>query len=63
LDDCLCGDRVDPSARNAIQCKRSGCETIWYHLACVSLEQVPRNWVCEACGTSRGGRGGKVARR
>ena len=27
-----------------------------YHLACVSLEQVQRNWVCEACGTLRGER-------
>ena len=28
-----------------------------YHLHCISLEIVPRNWVCEACeasGTSRG---------
>jgi hypothetical protein len=29
LDDCLCGDRVDPAANNAIQCKRNGCETVW----------------------------------
>ena len=28
LDDCLCGERVDP-ASNAIQCKRNGCETVW----------------------------------
>jgi hypothetical protein len=29
LDDCLCRDRVDQSASNAIQCKRNGCETVW----------------------------------
>ena len=33
----------------------------YYHLSCVSLEQAERNWVCEACGTLRGGHGGKIA--
>ena len=31
--------------------------TFRYHLGCVSLDIVPRNWVCKACeasGTSRG---------
>jgi len=52
LDDCLCGSRAVSTEEGVIQCKRVGCETGWYHLICISLEQVPR-----------GGRGGKAARR
>ena len=26
--------------------------TFKYHLGCVSLDIVPRNWVCEACEAS-----------
>ena len=28
----------------------------WYHLARVKLEQAPRNWVCDACQSSQGGK-------
>ncbi|KAF8166039.1 hypothetical protein B0H34DRAFT_649099 [Crassisporium funariophilum] len=43
-------DPVDPSLHGVLKCKQAGCETQWYHLQCVSLEQIPRNWVCEAYG-------------
>ncbi|KAF8156524.1 hypothetical protein B0H34DRAFT_709473 [Crassisporium funariophilum] len=45
-------DPVDPSLHGVLKCKQAGCETQWYHLQCVSLEQIPRNWVCEACEAS-----------
>ncbi|KAF8802372.1 hypothetical protein BYT27DRAFT_7112693, partial [Phlegmacium glaucopus] len=31
---------------------QAGCETQWYHLLCVNLEQIPWNWVCDACNAS-----------
>jgi len=34
-----------------------------YHLECVSLEQVPNKWVCKACTSLQGVKGGKVQRR
>ena len=34
---------------------------VWWHLTCVYLEQVPKDWVCEACVSSKGGQGGKTA--
>ncbi|KAF8228417.1 hypothetical protein L208DRAFT_1291738 [Tricholoma matsutake] len=44
---------------DAIQCRRPGCKTEWYHLACVILEIAPRNWICEPCTSSGTARGGK----
>ncbi|KAF8228714.1 hypothetical protein L208DRAFT_1403194, partial [Tricholoma matsutake] len=42
-----------------LNCKQAGCETQWYHLWCMELEQEPQNWVCTACEASGRGRGGK----
>ncbi|KAF7326445.1 hypothetical protein MVEN_02615000 [Mycena venus] len=33
------------------ECSKQGCETRWFHVACMGLEgALPRSWVCEACG-------------
>ncbi|KAF8815934.1 hypothetical protein BYT27DRAFT_7078697, partial [Phlegmacium glaucopus] len=37
LNDCLCGDVVEPSVERVVKCKQPGCETQWYHLDCVNL--------------------------
>ena len=29
LDDCLCGSKAVSTADEVIQCRRSGCETVW----------------------------------
>ncbi|KIM34856.1 hypothetical protein M413DRAFT_79336 [Hebeloma cylindrosporum] len=63
VDHCLCGVHATPNSNDAAKCKRNGCETKWYHLECIQLEQVPKNWVCDACSSSQRGRGGKHARR
>ncbi|KAF8149515.1 hypothetical protein B0H34DRAFT_626183, partial [Crassisporium funariophilum] len=50
LDGCLCGEIVNnKTSVGIIKCRFVGCKTQWYHLDCVSLEQVPRNWGCNAC--------------
>ncbi|KIJ94880.1 hypothetical protein K443DRAFT_109670, partial [Laccaria amethystina LaAM-08-1] len=46
---CLCEIVADSQS---VKCKKLGCETQWYHLGCVLLDIVPRNWVCEACKAS-----------
>ncbi|KAF8964491.1 hypothetical protein BDZ97DRAFT_1660123 [Flammula alnicola] len=62
LNECLCGKVLGPSDFGVIECKAKGCETRWYHLECISLEQIPQKWVCETCEGSGGGRGGKRTR-
>ncbi|EDR02380.1 uncharacterized protein LACBIDRAFT_309694 [Laccaria bicolor S238N-H82] len=57
LNGCLCRIVVDSLSDGVLECKKLGCEMQWYHLDCILLDIVPRNWVCEACeasGTSRG---------
>ncbi|KAF8220311.1 hypothetical protein L208DRAFT_1073928, partial [Tricholoma matsutake] len=51
LNGCLCGMVVnfDVESNMAIECWQPGCETRWYHLQCIALEQVPTKWICEAC--------------
>ncbi|KAF9455979.1 hypothetical protein BDZ94DRAFT_1302808 [Collybia nuda] len=62
LSQCLCGNTVfreQTTNGEAVRCKRSGCETEWYHLICIELEMAPRNWICDACMASGEARGGK----
>ncbi|KAF8235477.1 hypothetical protein L208DRAFT_1256564, partial [Tricholoma matsutake] len=50
---CKCGSPVGKAEidvkMNIIQCKKSDCETRWYHLECISLERAMGSWVCQAC--------------
>ncbi|KAH9032479.1 hypothetical protein EDB85DRAFT_2145593 [Lactarius pseudohatsudake] len=53
---CLCGNpaapsagRMDDSPDKVVCCRTAGCETKWYHLACVGLSSPPRSWICEVC--------------
>ncbi|KAF8802080.1 hypothetical protein BYT27DRAFT_7226487 [Phlegmacium glaucopus] len=55
LNRCLCGEVVKPGVNlngSKIECWQPGCETRWYHLLCVDLEQAPSKWICEACEAS-----------
>ncbi|KAF8814765.1 hypothetical protein BYT27DRAFT_7014338, partial [Phlegmacium glaucopus] len=52
LNTCLCSLELDGSMHNVLKCNQTGCETQWYHLMCVELEQKPRNWICAACEAS-----------
>jgi len=58
--ECICGNPVPAEEMEnegcAIYCKWAGCETIWYHLECLGLEQRIPAWVCESCKSS-GGKG------
>ncbi|TFK70648.1 hypothetical protein BDN72DRAFT_766098, partial [Pluteus cervinus] len=56
LSTCLCGERVDPLSSGVVQCHRRACETEWYHVSCLDLEVIPRNWACETCQSSRDGK-------
>ncbi|KAF5309484.1 hypothetical protein D9619_012434 [Psilocybe cf. subviscida] len=40
---------VTPESADSIECQRAGCETRWYHLECIGLEQAPVKWHCDAC--------------
>ncbi|KAF8240022.1 hypothetical protein L208DRAFT_1235070, partial [Tricholoma matsutake] len=65
LNGCLCREVVDHSnspPKEVIECREKGCETHWYHLHCVGLEQQPQKWICDACDASGQTRGGKRAR-
>ncbi|KAG6848163.1 hypothetical protein H0H93_002810, partial [Arthromyces matolae] len=44
LEECICGRPVNTESDDRIQCKRAGCETIWYHLSCLGLELAAKNW-------------------
>ncbi|KIM38262.1 hypothetical protein M413DRAFT_36924, partial [Hebeloma cylindrosporum] len=46
LNSCLCGLVLDGSEDSVLRCKQAGCETQWFHLKCMKLQQAPRNWVC-----------------
>ncbi|KAF8161442.1 hypothetical protein B0H34DRAFT_673382 [Crassisporium funariophilum] len=59
LNGCLCGSVLDGSVDGVLKCNQAGCETQWYHLQCVKLEQEPHNWVCKACEASGRVRGGR----
>ncbi|KAF8170588.1 hypothetical protein BJ912DRAFT_933163 [Pholiota molesta] len=64
LNVCLCGSVATfDDELPVLKCKVAGCETQWYHLSCVELEQAPRNWVCEACEVSGRVKGGKRLRK
>ncbi|KAE9389485.1 hypothetical protein BT96DRAFT_946829 [Gymnopus androsaceus JB14] len=52
LSKCLCDCQVSEAERKkekAVQCKRKGCETVWYHMECVGLNQFIKSWTCDAC--------------
>ncbi|KAJ7697336.1 hypothetical protein B0H14DRAFT_3039076 [Mycena olivaceomarginata] len=54
LADCECGRPVEDHEQNdkeAIRCAGKGCETRWFHLACVDLRP---DWKCHACTRKRG---------
>ncbi|KAF8054223.1 hypothetical protein FPV67DRAFT_1763516 [Lyophyllum atratum] len=67
LSVCICGKTVskeEQKARDlAIECKRVGCETGWYHLECVDLEYKFPGWVCSACETQKGTRARGMKKR
>ncbi|KJA25397.1 hypothetical protein HYPSUDRAFT_134957 [Hypholoma sublateritium FD-334 SS-4] len=63
LNECLCGQVLGPTDDLVIQCKAKGCETQWYHLDCIKLDQIPLRWVYETYVGSGGGRGGKCTCR
>ncbi|KAI9433400.1 hypothetical protein H4582DRAFT_1819930 [Lactarius indigo] len=56
---CLCGNSAAPSAGQAaggevVCCRVAGCETKWYHIACVGLSFSPKSWTCEVCQSDTG---------
>ncbi|KAJ7706488.1 hypothetical protein B0H16DRAFT_1826242 [Mycena metata] len=53
--ECLCGIPVADDDSEKIKCNRHGCETVWYHLACVGMEYAVHHWTCESCASSAGG--------
>ncbi|KAJ7696885.1 hypothetical protein B0H16DRAFT_1903738 [Mycena metata] len=55
LEQCLCGNPVSEDDTEKIKCNRNGCETVWYHLSCVGMEDSVHYWTCEACASSAGG--------
>ncbi|KAF8226707.1 hypothetical protein L208DRAFT_1366867 [Tricholoma matsutake] len=64
---CTCGQAVLESKisqnGDVIMCRRAGCETGWYHLACVRVECCINLWICDACGASGEGQGRATKRR
>ncbi|KAJ7104685.1 hypothetical protein C8R44DRAFT_746366 [Mycena epipterygia] len=66
LSACFCGKSAAPmddaDCPNVARCKMEGCETKWYHLACIEQGSVPDNWMCEACLSTGEGRSGKRRR-
>ncbi|KAF8889381.1 hypothetical protein BD779DRAFT_1671927 [Infundibulicybe gibba] len=48
---CICGVVVAPSeiedGTSVIQCAYRGCETSWFHLACLNFDYAPKGWRCE----------------
>ncbi|KAF8899800.1 hypothetical protein CPB84DRAFT_1747743 [Gymnopilus junonius] len=58
------GDDIPVGNSDIIQCKKAGCETQWYHLACVGkVHPLKKGWVCNACKMSSSRRDTKRARR
>ncbi|KAF8872039.1 hypothetical protein CPB85DRAFT_1350698 [Mucidula mucida] len=59
LGECVCGVKVAEEEReSAAKCMRAGCETGWFHMACIGMDFIPPRWTCNGCGT----RGGKHRR-
>ncbi|KAF8233474.1 hypothetical protein L208DRAFT_1266720 [Tricholoma matsutake] len=60
LSECTCGVAVSQDEISAgcdvICCKKTGCETQWYHLQCIGLEYATSGWTCEACGSDHRGK-------
>ncbi|KAF8887466.1 hypothetical protein CPB84DRAFT_1684632 [Gymnopilus junonius] len=61
LDQCYCGQKLSMKDEGMLKCREAGCETQWWHLTCVQLDQILKRWVCEACEMMKGGQGGKIA--
>ncbi|KAF6746419.1 hypothetical protein DFP72DRAFT_1076427 [Ephemerocybe angulata] len=49
-----CGLVAEPGHLESIMCCAIGCETVWYHLACVGYDRAPAKWECETCARSKG---------
>ncbi|KAF6752442.1 hypothetical protein DFP72DRAFT_1047213 [Ephemerocybe angulata] len=41
---CDCGTAVEPGSKDSVKCKGRGCETQWYHKACVEYAPQDKNW-------------------
>ncbi|TFK65680.1 hypothetical protein BDN72DRAFT_962369, partial [Pluteus cervinus] len=55
---CMCGLVADPTSSeianlDVIECQRAGCETRFYHIACINPTRGGKQWVCEVCSASR----------
>ena len=45
---CYCG--LDESVDDMIQCDNASCDIIWFHLACLEIEKIPKGkWYCPEC--------------
>ena len=45
---CYC--RLDESVDDMIQCDNASCPIIWFHLACLEIEKIPKGkWYCPEC--------------
>ncbi|KAF8239657.1 hypothetical protein L208DRAFT_1236736, partial [Tricholoma matsutake] len=53
LNACICGSEVSKVEINkgdtVMQCKVLGCETQWYHCACMNYDFAPKSWLCPGC--------------
>ncbi|KAF8232963.1 hypothetical protein L208DRAFT_1055808, partial [Tricholoma matsutake] len=53
LNVCICGSEVSEAEINegdtVMQCKVLGCETQWYHRACMNYNFAPKSWSCPGC--------------
>ncbi|KAJ6540484.1 hypothetical protein B0H19DRAFT_959877, partial [Mycena capillaripes] len=56
---CDCGGSVtaeeQQDATSTIQCSKTGCESVWYHLICVELDARKQGWLCQPCGGGKQG--------
>ncbi|KAF8230728.1 hypothetical protein L208DRAFT_1073378, partial [Tricholoma matsutake] len=53
LNVCMCGLEVSEAeikeGDTVMRCKVPGCETEWYHHACMMYNFAPKNWSCPSC--------------
>ncbi|KAF8176090.1 hypothetical protein BJ912DRAFT_857539, partial [Pholiota molesta] len=63
LKACECGFDATLDGQPLVKCKMAKCMTQWYHIQCVNLDQVPRNWLCWTCEEAARGKGGKRPRK
>ncbi|KAF8230113.1 hypothetical protein L208DRAFT_1283364 [Tricholoma matsutake] len=53
LNACICGSEVSEVEINEgdtiMRCKVSGCETQWYHRACMNYNFALKSWLCPGC--------------